>query len=115
MATLLANAGGTVFDLKRHGRWRSGSVAETYMRDSERAETEIARKLARGLDGERLVAASSRETDGPPMLADDGEDLAGAITEDSSIESRRSCVVLRNCKITHCSFMGLKPPISKDV
>lgn len=44
-ATLLANAGGDIITLKRHGGWRSSSVVEGYIEESESNKIDIARKI----------------------------------------------------------------------
>lgn len=44
-ATLLADAGGDIVDLKRHGGWKSSSVAEGYLDDSIQNKVEVSRKI----------------------------------------------------------------------
>ncbi|XP_064215658.1 uncharacterized protein LOC135265239 [Tribolium castaneum] len=44
-ATLLANAGGDLISIKRHGGWRSSTVAESYIEDSLNNKIEIANKI----------------------------------------------------------------------
>lgn len=44
-ATLLANKGVDVFGLKRHGGWRSSTVAESYVEDSLQNKIEFAQKI----------------------------------------------------------------------
>src|SRR5699024_2266857 len=44
-ATLLANAGGDILTLKRHGRWRSSTVVEGYIEDSESSKIDIAKRI----------------------------------------------------------------------
>lgn len=44
-ATLLVDAGGDITALKRHGGWRSTTVAEGYVDDSERNKTDTANKI----------------------------------------------------------------------
>jgi integrase len=51
-ATLLANAGADLLVLKRHGAWKSSSVAEKYIEDSLESENKIARMI---LNGETFV------------------------------------------------------------
>jgi hypothetical protein len=51
-ATLLANRGGDLLTLKRHGRWKSGTVAESYVADS----------LKRKIDAFRVKEASISST-----------------------------------------------------
>lgn len=44
-ATLLADAGGDLMTLKRHGGWKSSSVAEGYVEESVQNKIEIAKKI----------------------------------------------------------------------
>lgn len=44
-ATLLVNAGGDLITLKRHGAWKSSSVAEGYVQDSVSSKLAIAKKI----------------------------------------------------------------------
>lgn len=47
-ATLLANAGVGLSVLKRHGGWKSSSVAEQYIEDSLEGKTKVARMIQGG-------------------------------------------------------------------
>lgn len=52
-ATLLVDAGGDLATLKRHGGWRSGTVAEGYIEQSLTNKLEVARKIEnRGTDND---------------------------------------------------------------
>uniref|UniRef100_V5I8P7 Tyr recombinase domain-containing protein n=1 Tax=Anoplophora glabripennis TaxID=217634 RepID=V5I8P7_ANOGL len=44
-ATLLANAGGDITTLKRHGGWKSSTVAEGYIEESISSKIDIAKKI----------------------------------------------------------------------
>lgn len=44
-ASILANAGASLEDVKRHGGWRLSSVAEGYIDESENSKTIIATKI----------------------------------------------------------------------
>lgn len=44
-ATLLADAGGDIVSLKRHGGWKSTSVAEGYLEDSIQNKLQVASKI----------------------------------------------------------------------
>lgn len=44
-ATLLADAGGDLISIKRHGGWKSSSVAEGYIEDSLMNKVEISNKI----------------------------------------------------------------------
>ncbi|KAJ3665911.1 hypothetical protein Zmor_001375 [Zophobas morio] len=56
-ATLLSNAGADLGMLKRHGRWKSTSVAQGYVEESISSKMIIAKKIL----GENLGAESSVE------------------------------------------------------
>lgn len=44
-ATVLADSGVSIENLKRHGQWKSTTVMEGYIRDSKKMKTEIASAL----------------------------------------------------------------------
>jgi hypothetical protein len=44
-ATLLADSGANILTLKRHGSWKSNSVAESYVSASKTSKLEIAKKF----------------------------------------------------------------------
>lgn len=44
-ATLLADKGGDILTLKRHGGWQSSKIAESYVEDSVNNKIEIAKKV----------------------------------------------------------------------
>lgn len=46
MATILADAEGTEQEIKRHGRWKSATVASEYVRSSDLGEQKVSEKLA---------------------------------------------------------------------
>lgn len=48
-ATLFANAGGSKENLKRHGGWKSDSVAESYVEESVLNKTKIAKAILGGV------------------------------------------------------------------
>lgn len=47
-ATLLANASADILTLKRHGGWRSSSIAESYVEESVTSKIKIARHIVTG-------------------------------------------------------------------
>lgn len=57
-ATALADAGASNLNLKRHGGWKSDSVAESYLRDSKKMKMEIANLLSGQQPTEQLNASS---------------------------------------------------------
>ncbi|CAK1554950.1 unnamed protein product [Leptosia nina] len=54
-ATLLADSGADLLTLKRHGGWRSSSVAEGYIDDSLRNKEEISSRITRNIHLESSV------------------------------------------------------------
>lgn len=63
-ATLLAHVSGDILTLKRHGGWRSTSVAEGYVEESESNKIKIARKLITGEEGTtKNIQAQTNKTD----------------------------------------------------
>ncbi|KAF2905537.1 hypothetical protein ILUMI_00641 [Ignelater luminosus] len=44
-ATLLANAGGDITLIKRHGGWKSSTVADKYVEDSIEGKKKVARMI----------------------------------------------------------------------
>lgn len=61
-ATLVANAGASMTTLKRHGGWKSASVAEGYIANSERNKMEIAKKIATQISADNYCVTSSPTT-----------------------------------------------------
>jgi len=53
-ATLLANSGCSVLELKQAGNWRSSTVAETYVANSDSAKLNIAKRMKVGNDRAEL-------------------------------------------------------------
>lgn len=49
-ATMLVDAGGDLLTLKRHGGWRSSTVAEGYIEDSVTSKMEIAQKIMNSVE-----------------------------------------------------------------
>jgi hypothetical protein len=56
-ATLLADSGADLLTLKRHGGWRSSSVAEGYIDDSMRNKEEISSRITRNINLESSVGS----------------------------------------------------------
>jgi hypothetical protein len=65
-ATLLAAGGGDLVSLKRHGGWRSSTVAEGYIGDCVEERIKIARKVFGGTTTELSTSdtSSSSSTNG---------------------------------------------------
>lgn len=60
-ATLVADAGASMTTLKRHGGWKSSSVAEGYLADSMLHKNKVAKMIA-GVEGEPSAASQSLKT-----------------------------------------------------
>lgn len=65
-ATLVADAGASMTTLKRHGGWKSSSVAEGYLADSMLQKNKVAKMIA-GVEGE--PSAASLTVHGVSMMA----------------------------------------------
>lgn len=65
-ATLVADAGASMTTLKRHGGWKSSSVAEGYLADSMLEKNKVAKMIA-GAEGE--PSAASVTVPGVSMMA----------------------------------------------
>lgn len=61
-ATLLVDAGGDILSLKRHGGWKSTSVAEGYVNDSIEYKRRATSSIIRG---EELIKTNDAEAAGP--------------------------------------------------
>lgn len=71
-ATALVNAGANMTMLKRHGGWRSSTVAEGYLEDSIEMKKKTARMLAGMSDDTKTATASFSNA-----LVDAGSSLSG--------------------------------------
>lgn len=58
-ATLLADSGSDITTLKRHGGWRSSTVAESYIEDSLQNKIKIAKNIVSGPSTSAVVSYSS--------------------------------------------------------
>ncbi|KAJ8914622.1 hypothetical protein NQ315_015359 [Exocentrus adspersus] len=61
-ATLLANTGVDILGLKRHGGWKSSTVAEGYVEDFLHNKTEFAEKILHNADGASTSATRAAES-----------------------------------------------------
>lgn len=61
-ATLLVDGGGSITNLKRHGGWKSTSVAEGYVENSLRNKIQIASQIEKG-HNEMNIPKTSTNTD----------------------------------------------------
>lgn len=69
-ATILADLGATILDLKRHGSWKSDSVAEGYVAQSLDAKQKIASKISgnepnKNDEGQLILPPIKNATNGP--------------------------------------------------
>lgn len=60
-ATLLANAGAEFSVLKRHGGWKSSSVAEKYIEDSLEGKNKVAKMIQGGESFVQVLTEKSKE------------------------------------------------------
>jgi integrase len=84
-ATLLANRGGDLLTLKRHGRWKSGTVAESYVADSLKRKIDVAHMMTEaGPSGSKRPAFQVHS--GPSTIQEDSSIEVGYTTNKSTTE-----------------------------
>jgi integrase len=96
-ATLLANAGADLAVLKRHGAWKSSSVAEKYIEDSLESKNKIARMI---LNGETFVEVLQQQK----KEVSNKTSLSNTISSSSNyppvnIEGNTNCTINLNINI----------------
>lgn len=89
-ATLLANTGVDVLQLKRHGGWKSSTVAESYVADSITNKNEVANKILYNLSNSEVVCSTSSE----------GNQAIKSNNMDN--ETNKKYVIVDNCN--NCNF-----------
>lgn len=98
-ATLLADMGADITNLKRHGGWKSTSVAESYIEDSIENKIKIANQI---LGGEQQKSFSIKTEAGPSGL--NRQDVDQVENNRVGIESKRADVQETKCvQVTNCS------------
>lgn len=103
-ATLLVNAGADITNLKRHGGWKSTSVAEGYIENSLQNKLEIANRIL----GE-AVPASSNDSHETVDIAVSSNDNSGStqVVENkinSSLNNIPNGINITNCKDITVNF-----------
>jgi hypothetical protein len=84
-ATLLANRGGDLLNLKRHGGWKSGTVAESYVADSLKRKIDVAHMMTEaGPSGSKRPAFQVHS--GPSTIQEDSSIEVGYTTNKSTTE-----------------------------
>lgn len=113
-ATLLADSGADLLTLKRHGGWRSSSVAEGYIDDSMRNKEEISSRITRNIHLESSVdfqpststhayiPPSSPQPQPPPPPPPTTAELCGLVSPTFTQESERETgeIVTNNNNLT---------------
>lgn len=99
-ATLLADAGADSTLLKRHGNWKSSSVAESYIENSVENKLRIASKI--------VGQPQSQNSNKPVLSCDgcgfsDGLKLAEKIKEQNNILNEKSDTTSSNWLFGNCS------------
>jgi integrase len=95
-ATLLVDAGGDMLTLKRHGQWKSDTVASGYIEESMASKNKISRLIGTG-NGE---AGTSRETG----TSDENKIFGKTDASNLNVSSFKHSVDLGNCSISGSSF-----------
>lgn len=86
-ATLLANAGASMDGIKRHGGWRSSTVAEGYVDDSESNKVSVASKILGRIQPDHFAEAGGSSK------------IAGFVSHQASgrnISNNKDCVITIN-------------------
>lgn len=68
-ATLLANAGGNMTSLKRHGGWKSSTVAESYIEDSLSNKIDISNKILNSQPSTSTEDMPDKNCDSQPVTS----------------------------------------------
>ena len=58
-ATILVDAGGDITTLKRHGGWKSTTVAESYINESLTNKIQVGNKIVQAISGSSLVSMTT--------------------------------------------------------
>lgn len=98
-ATLLANKGVDILGLKRHGGWKSSSVAESYVEDSLQNKIQFAEKI---LYDVRDTSVSI--PDGAQQVSSDTISYAAVSTNTRNSEINSLPLYIHNCSIHNCTF-----------
>lgn len=90
-ASLLANSGANLTTLKRHGGWKSSTVAEGYIEDSIENKNKIAEKMFPGISSSSLPALFDHPTSkiAPSLIGDE----ASAVTSSVNITNCTNCQI----------------------
>jgi hypothetical protein len=82
-ATLLANRGGDLLTLKRHGGWKSGTVAESYVADSLKRKINVAHMMTEaGPSGSKRPAFQVHS--GPSTIQEDSSIEVGSTNKSTT-------------------------------
>lgn len=95
-ATVLANAGADLLTIKRHGGWRSSSVAEGYIDDSIVTKKDISRKIMHSVQSTSRVDESLQKFDSVPVPSTSATNDLLTITENLS-ETPTPGIKIQNC------------------
>lgn len=92
-ASLLVDSGGDIIQLKKHGGWKSSTVAEGYVDDSLQNKIDSAAKILRGTnnvlnvyDPTNKAIGSTNNTDLDNIISSNSMNVASSNTSSSSLQ-----------------------------
>lgn len=104
-ATVLVDAGADITALKRHGGWRSNSVAEGYINDSIANKNNTARKIATAIGFSNTEQEINNST---PVFINSESDVNTASTSEIQFDNNDNQIQIKSgngatINISHCS------------
>jgi len=99
-ATLLADAGGTIEDIKRSGFWKSDTVARRYIRVTTQQQRRTAQLLVSELYGRSISFFQEPDEKKPKVASQEAPQEYIA----PKIAAAASAITFNNCTFTGCTF-----------
>lgn len=111
-ATLLIDAGGDITALKRHGGWKSTSVAEGYIDESLKNKMDTAHKITNSIDENASTSYFSSQVNVNPSANSQAHEYAQS-TSTSNQNINLDVNSLPSIQLAHCSNVNITFNISK--
>lgn len=95
-ATLLVDAGGDLLLLKKHGGWKSSSVAEGYVDESTNSKNQIQTKILQSVQNKETTSSSDYGASSSEMTFNSRTNMSAS----TSINKKLECdtpIILNNC------------------
>lgn len=96
-ATLLADKGANITDLKRLGGWKSSTIAESYVEESVQHKISVARKMA---DCETSSSTSENNCNDSTIVVEE----SGVVSTHTGIAINKGTEEIANVSISGCSY-----------